>query len=174
MHSPSPTLILLLALTWRSAAQQSSACSLLTLGDIEAATGLKAGTPHPSDYPITEGSTKADTVHACMWPITAEQGQLILSIGRLPAGMSAEVVTKHNPGIDALRAAHWTEEAKDFANGWCSIFTPPASQTHGLMMSTCSAEVKGTILSLVFTSPTRKLSIAQAKALLDKASGRQR
>jgi len=39
-------------------------------------------------------------------------------------------------------------------------------------MSACAGGVKGQALSITFTSPTKTLTIDQAKALLDKAGGR--
>jgi hypothetical protein len=167
--------VLLAAVVWSDVGAQQSACSLLTSTDIEVATGAKPGVSHPSDYSVPAGSGKSETVHICMWAVAPHKGQVSLSLGRLPAGgMSAETATKQNPGMDALRAAHWTEEAKSFGKAWCSVMTPPASQKNGLIMSTCSAEVKGMILSVTFTSPTKKLTIDQTKALLDKATGRVR
>ncbi len=146
---------------------QPPACSLLTPSDIEVATGVKPGASHQSESTTPESMT----MHICRW-----QSGLTLSITRFPAG-SAEAamkLIKHNPGVDALRAAHWTEEEKDFGNAYCVIMTPPASQTNQVMMSSCSTWVKGMILSVVFLSPTKKLSIGQTKALLDKAIGRLR
>ncbi len=40
------------------------------------------------------------------------------------------------------------------------------------MMSSCSGAVKGKVLSIVFMSPSKALTIDQAKTLLDKAVGR--
>jgi hypothetical protein len=155
------------------AAQQSSACSLLAPGDIEVATGAKAGATHPSDYEIPVGPNKSLTVPSCTWTVPTHQGQVVISLG--PGAASDEdtvKMAKNNPGTDALRAAHYKEEAKDFPNAWCSIMTPPPSTKDGVMMSTCSAGVKGKVLSIVFMSPSKTLTIDQAKALLDKAGGR--
>jgi hypothetical protein len=52
--------------------------------------------------------------------------------------------------------------------------TPPDSAKEPLTMSSCTAGTKGWLLSVVFTSPTRKLTINQTKALLDKAAARLR
>jgi hypothetical protein len=49
---------------------------------------------------------------------------------------------------------------------------PPASVKDGLAISSCTAGPKGTVLSVVFTSPTKKLTIDQTKGLLDKAAAR--
>jgi hypothetical protein len=162
-------LSLLAALATPPATQQSAACSLLTSDDIEAATGAKVGISQPADYPIATG----DTVHACLWSVPTQKGQVSLSLGRLPAGTTAEAIAKHNPGTDGMRAKHWAEEAKDFPDAWCSIMTPPASDKNAPMMSTCSGEVKGLLISVAFLSPTKKLTIAEAKSLLDKARARQ-
>jgi hypothetical protein len=87
--------------------------------------------------------------------------------------MSAEAVAKRNPVIEAYRALNWTEETKTFGTTWCSVITSTASQENALMLSLCSVESKGVIFSVAFTSPTKRLSIDQTKALLDKAIGRQ-
>jgi hypothetical protein len=39
-------------------------------------------------------------------------------------------------------------------------------------MSSCAGGMKGRILSIAFTSPTKALTIAQTKSLLDKAVAR--
>ena len=163
---------------------QQSACSLLTPSDIEVATGAKAGAGDPSDYSIPVSPTKSEPVRACSWDVGTRQSHLVISIiGRLSADVSAVAaaeaaaknMAKQSVGkdMDTLRAKHWTVEEKDFGNGWCLTLTPPASEK-GLMLSSCTAGVKGMILTFTFTSPTKKLSIAQTKALLDQAIGRLR
>ena len=144
-----------------------SACSLLTSDDIEAATGAKPGEPHSADR-LIQSAAKGGGSHSCMWNLPARQGQLTVSTAPLPPGASVDALAKHNPGTDALKEAHWTEEAKDFGSVWCSILTPPASQKDGLIMSGCYAGVKGKVLIVQFTSPTKGLSFDQTKALLDK------
>jgi hypothetical protein len=153
------------------AAAQQSACSLLTAADIQGTIGTKPSEPHPMDMDVP-GSKKGEKVLACLWSVPAEKGQVAVSLGHLPPGMSAETAAKQNPGISALRHAHYKEESKAFSDGWCSIMTPPATEKQGLIMSSCAGGVKGRILSIAFTSPTRKLTIAQAKGLLDKAVAR--
>lgn len=161
---------LLIALTRVGVGQQSSACSLLTATDIQAATGTKPSEPHPMDMDVPGG--KGDKVFACLWSVPADQGQVAVSLGHLPPNMSAVTAAKKNPGIDALRSARYKEESKDFSDAWCSIMTPPATEKQGVNMSSCAGGAKGMILSVAFTSPTKKLTIAQAKALLDKAVAR--
>ena len=153
---------------WAGATQQSSAC-LLTPSDIEVATGGKAGAPQPRVDPLTEGGA-----HVCSWDVAAPPGHVVISIVRPPVGMSVKDFVKQTQMIDGLRAAHFKVEEKDFANALCFIATPPASQSTGLRLSSCVAKVKGMFLSLVFTSPTKQLSIAQVKTLLDQALGRFR
>ena len=165
---------LLAALNWTDVTAQQPPCSLLTSSDIEVATGAKPGDPHPIDLSASGSPTKRQTVPICMWTDAAQQGQLSLSLGPLPPGMSAETIAKKNAGMDALRDAHYTEEEKSFGNSWCSIMTPPASKKDGLIMSSCSGGAKGMVVSLAYTSPTKKISIDKMKALLDKAIGRLR
>jgi hypothetical protein len=90
-----------------------------------------------------------------------------------PCRLTGEEVAKHNLVIEALRALNWTEETKTFGAAWCSAITSTASQENALMLSTRSVESKGMIFSVAFTSPTKRLSIDQTKALLDNALGRQ-
>lgn len=148
----------------------SMACSLLTASDIESAAGAKPdGDPHPGQYSVP-GSDQV--VQMCTWVVRAVKGQVVVSAARMPAAASASALAKNNAGMDALRAQHWNEESKDFGNAWCTIMTPPASVKEVLLMSSCTAGPKGTLLSVVFTSPTRRLTMDQAKALLDKATAR--
>jgi hypothetical protein len=161
---------LLIALT-RLAAAQQSACSLLTAADIQGAIGTKPSEPHPMDMDVP-GGKKGEKVLACLWSVPADKGQVAVSLGHLPPGMSAETAAKKNPGIDALRSVKYKEESRDFGDAWCSIMTPPATEKQGVNLSSCAGGMKGRILSVAFTSPTRKLTIAQAKALLDKAVAR--
>ncbi len=162
-------LVLLIALT-RLAAAQQSACSLLTAADIQGAIGTKPSEPHPMDMDVP--GHKGERVLACLWSVPADKGQVAVSLGHLPPGMSAQTAAKKNPGVDALRSAKYKEESKDFSDAWCSIMTPPASEKQGIIMSSCAGGVKGQILSVAFTSPTKALTITQAKGLLDKAVAR--
>lgn len=162
---------LLIALTSTGAPLKLAACSLLTASDIEAVTGVKPGDPHPQEYSAPGTS---EPVQTCTWILGAgaQRSQIVISASRLPPGTSATAVAKNNTGMDALRAQHWKEESKDFGNAWCSIMTPPPSIKEPMLMTSCAAGPKGTLLSVVFMSPTQKLSIDQGKALLDKAASR--
>jgi hypothetical protein len=179
-------LSLLVALASPIAAQQSSACSLLTPSEIESAAGAKAGPPQSSAYstsfPVSVGvgldatidDPKKSRVQACKWTFKEDRGRgwITATIGNLPAGTSAETVAKHNPVMDGFRRLNWIEEAKDFGNTWCSVMQSTASEESALMLSTCSADVEGTILSVTINSSKRH-SIDQTKALLDKAIAHQ-
>ena len=147
----------------------TSACSLLTPTEVEVATGAKMGDPHQSDLSAQGAPPNSQ---ACSWYATAQNAQLDLTIGPPPPGVSAESAAKYKPGMDALRAAHWTEEDKSFGTTSCFTMTPPASQKDGVMMCSCSGEVKGLILSVTIMSPAKKLSIEETKMLLDKAIAR--
>jgi hypothetical protein len=83
-------------------------------------------------------------------------------------------MSKSNVGTDAIKKANYTVVAKDFPQAWCSIMTPPPSDKDGVMLSACTGGVKGQALSITFMSPTKALTIDQAKALLDKASAHVR
>jgi hypothetical protein len=160
---------LLIALTRPGVAQQS-ACSFLTAADIQAAVGTKPSEPRPMDMEVP--GKKGEKVLVCLWSVPAHKGQVAVSLGHLPPGMSAQTAARKNPGIDALRSAKYKEESRAFSDAWCSIMTPPAPDKQGVIMSSCAGGVKGQILSVAFTSPTRALTIAQAKSLLDKAVAR--
>ena len=169
-----PVVGVLIALTWTDVAAQQPACSLLTSGDIEAVTGSTAREPHKSDLVISEGPAKGQTLNGCMWA-TADQGMVAVSMMRALEGAAREAgLAKLAEVFDALKAQHWTEEKQDFANGSCSVMTPPPSQTNVPMLSGCLAEARGMALSVAFMSPTKKLSISQTRALLDKAIGHSR
>jgi hypothetical protein len=156
------------ALTSALVAQQASLCALLTPADIEAATGGATDAGHPTDMPSGTGTP----VRTCMWPVKSQLGGLTLSVGPAPVGNSAVAAAKHNPGVDALRAAHWTEEAKDYPNAWCSIMSSPATDKEPMFLSSCTGQSKGQMVSLAFQSPKKKLTLEEAKALLDKAIAR--
>jgi hypothetical protein len=160
----------LLIASTRVAGAQQSACSFLTAADIQGAVGTKPSEPHPMDMDVP--GKKGEKVLACLWSVPAHKGQVAVSLGHLPPGMSAQMAAKKNPGIDALRSARYKEESREFSDAWCSIMTPPASEKQGVIMSSCAGGVKGQILSVAFTSPTKALTIAQAKSLLDKAAAR--
>jgi hypothetical protein len=162
-------LLLLIAFT-RLAVAQKSACSFLTAAEIQAAIGTRPSAPQPVDMDVP--GKKGEKVLACLWSLPADQGQIAVSLGHLPPGMSAQTAARQNPGIDALRSAKYKEESREFSDGYCSIMTPPASQKQGSIMSSCAGGVKGQILSVAFTSPTKALTIPQAKSLLDKANSR--
>ena len=150
------------------------ACSLLISGEIDAATGEKAGAGTPTETNVPTGQGKQETMYACWWPIAAQKAQVVVSMSRLPPGQSAQAIAKQNTGMDALRAKHYSEESKDFGGTTCSAMTPPASEKGGMNMISCTAAAKGMLVSVVFMSPTKKLSIDQTKTLLDTAVGRIR
>jgi hypothetical protein len=149
---------------------QSMVCSLLTAADVEAATGAKPDAQaHPAQL-AAPGAT--EPMQMCTWVVRPLKGQVVLSAAHLPPGTDVAALAKNNAGMDALRAANWKEESKDFGGARCAIMTPPASVKEPLLMSSCAAGAKGWVLSVVFTSPSKKLTIDQTKALLDKAAAR--
>ena len=149
-----------------------AACALLTPADIEAVAGSKSGAGNAMDQDVPMGAGKHVTMHACLWPLSSVRGQVAASVAPSPPGQSAQSLAKNNVGMNALRAQHYTEEAKDFGNATCTGMTPPASVKNGIGIFTCTAVVQGKVVSVTFTSPTKKLSVDQTKALLDKALAR--
>jgi hypothetical protein len=163
---------ILIALTWTDVAAQQNACSLLTSGDIAAATGTSAREPHSSDMVLSTGPAKGQTVHNCMWAVS-DQGMVTVGMMRALTGPAREAgLATLAQAFATLRAKHWTEEKRDLTNGACSIMTPPPSEHDVPIMAGCFAEVRGMALSVGFMSPTKKLTLDQIKALLDKAIGR--
>jgi hypothetical protein len=150
------------------------ACSLLIPGEIDAATGAKAGAGTPTETNVPTGQGKQEAMYTCWWPIAAQKAQVVVSMSRLPPGQSVQAIAKQNPGMDALRAKHYLEESRDFGDRTCSAMTPPASAKGGMNMIACTAAARGKLVSVVFMSPTKKLSIDQTKTLLDTAVSRVR
>ena len=163
---------MVIALSWTDLAAQkeSSACSLLTAADINAAVAGKVGEPHRTDMGVAPGAA-SKTMGNCMWKV-GDQG--MMSVGVMTAAKGAEReagIAKLNEVYDALKAKHWTEEKEEFSNGWCSVMTPPASEKDAPIMSGCMAEAKGKAIGVTYLDPKQKLAPGKAKALLDKAIG---
>jgi hypothetical protein len=151
---------------------QSMVCSLLTAADIEAATGAKPDAQaHPAQLAAPGAS---EPTQMCTWVVRPLKGQVVVSAAHVPPGTDVSALAKNNAGMDALRAANWKEESKDFAGARCTVMTPPASVKDPLLFSSCTSASKGWALSVVFTSPSKRLSIEQTKGLLDKAAARLR
>lgn len=158
----------LLAPTSRSAIQNAS-CSALTASEIEAAIGSKPAHSQPTDMDVGKGQR----VLGCTWVIQSPMVQVMLSTGRAPAGATIQQLMAANAGMDALRAQQYTEEKKEFPNMICYSVAPPSTLKDGMYMSSCGTIVKGTVVSIVLMSPSKKLSMDQTKTLLDKAVARQ-
>lgn len=169
-------LVALLALP--AAAEEKSACSLLTSNDIEAVSGGKVTASQPIHFDDIPSGQKIVKVLGCMWGIST-MGQISMSwfVGPLTDDEIAQLITmtKNNPGTAALKKTNYKETSKDFPRAWCSTYTPPASAAKdGMPMSACVGGAKGQGLSLTFLSPSKALTIDQTKALLDKAASRVR
>jgi hypothetical protein len=164
--------IAVLATLGARAESPGAACALLTQADIDAVTGAKSGQGHPMDQDIAGAAGQHVTAYACLWPLPGASGQMLASIGPLPPGQTAKSLNTKNPGVDALRAQHYTEESKDFGDINCGAYTAPASVKDGLGMTFCAAGRSGKVVSVTYMSPAKKLSIEQAKALIDKALAR--
>jgi hypothetical protein len=149
--------------------QASKTCSLLTSAEIEAAVGAKVDRTEPGEMQLPNN---AGTVQTCTWAIRAQKAQIMMSSAHMPPGTDAKALAKNNAGMDALRAQKWTEESKDYGNAWCTVMSPPPSVKEPMYMSACTASPKGTLLSVTYLSPTKKLPLEQTKALLDKAAAR--
>jgi hypothetical protein len=167
------TIAALAAASAPAADAPGAACALLTQGELDEATGAKSGSANPTDQEVPAGQGQHLTMHACLWPVSSLQGQFALSVAPMPPGQSVQSIAKDNVGMNALRAQHYAEEAKDFdGNTTCSTMSPPASAKGGISISACTSAVRGKIVSVTYMSPGKKLSIEQTKALLDKAVAR--
>jgi hypothetical protein len=172
-------LILIALFTSPAAAEDKSACSLLTSGDIETVTGGKMGVTQPLHFDdVPAGPNRSMKVLGCLYAVPSQQGQVAISwfLGPVTDDDIAKLITmsKDNVGTNAIRKAGYKEVSKDYPLAWCSTFTPSASAKDGMPMSTCAGGVKGQALSITFMSPTKSLTIDQAKALLDKAAAHVR
>src|SRR5262245_50026252 len=168
-------LILVAVFASPAAAESPSACSLLTSSDIEAVTGGKIGVSQPMHFDdVAAGPNRSMKVLGCMWSVPTQKGQIVISWFQGPVTHEDVAMlikmSKDNVGTEELRKANYKEEAKDFKNAWCSIMTSPPSAKDGMALSTCAGGVKEQALSMTFMSPTKALTIDQAKALLDKAA----
>ena len=172
-------LSLVALVTSPASAEEPSACSLLTSSDIEAMTGGKMGVTQPLHFDdVPAGPNRSMKVLGCMYAVTSQLGQITISwfTGPVTDEDIAKLIamSKSNVGTDGLKKANYKEVAKDFPHAWCSIMTPPPSMKDGVMLSACAGGVKGQALSITFMSPTKALTIDQAKALLDKAAAHVR
>ncbi|HEY6084268.1 MAG TPA: hypothetical protein VIU63_02665 [Nitrospira sp.] len=167
-------LILVVALIWPAAAEDKSACHLLTAGDIEAVTGGKMTASQPLQFDdIPTGPNRVIKVLGCMWGVS-DKGGITMSWfqGPLTNDEIAQLIkmSKNNPGTNDLKKANYKEVSKDFAQASCSTYSPPASAKDGMLLSSCNGGAKGQGLSITFMSPTKELTIDQTKALMDKAA----
>jgi len=102
-----------------AAAEQSSACSLLTSNDIEGVTGGKMGVTQPLHFDnVPAGPNRSMKVFGCLYAVPSQQGQIAISwfTGPVTDEDIAKLITmsKNNVGTDALRKANYKEVAKDF------------------------------------------------------------
>ena len=166
-------LVLFALLTSPAAAEEKSACSLLTSSDIEAVVGGKPSASQPIHFDDLPSGKKTVKAYGCLWGIST-MGQVSVSWfeGPLTDAEIAQLIkmTKDNPGTNDLKKANYKETAKDFPQASCSTYTPPAGAKDGMPMSVCAGGAKGQGLTLTFMSPSKTLTIDQTKALLDKAA----
>jgi hypothetical protein len=172
-------LFLIVALVSPAAAEERSACSLLTSSDTESVTGGKMGVSQPLRFDdIPAGPNRIIKVSGCLFSVPTDSGQITISwfLGPITDEEIAQLIkmTKANVGTDGLRKANYKEVSKDFPHVWCSTLTPPASAKDGMPMSSCSGGVRGHGLSIAFMSPTKALTIDQVKALFDKVGAHVR
>ena len=170
--------LLVVALVSPAAAEEQSACSLLTSSDVESVTGAKLGPTQPIHFDdIPAGQSRNIKVLGCLLSVPP-QGQISVAwyLGPITDEEIAQLIkmSKDNVGTNDLKKANYKEVSKDFPHAGCATMTPPASAKDGMELSYCAGGVKGHGLSITFMSPTKALSIDQTKALLDKAGSHVR
>ena len=172
------SLMLIMALASRAAAEQPTACSLLTSSEIEAATGGRVSGAEPMQLDDIETEpNSAMKVLGCMWGLSNQMGNLTVTWFRGPL-TEEEIaqlikVSKNTTDIEGMKKASSLEISKKFPNAWCSTFTSSTSEKQNLL-STCTGGVNRQGLSITFSSQTTSLPIEQVKAMLDKAGERAR
>jgi hypothetical protein len=170
--------LLVVALVSPAAAEEKSACSLLTSSDVESVTGAKLGPTQPIHFDdIPAGQSRNIKVLGCLLSVPP-QGQISVAwyLGPITDEEIAQLIkmSKDNVGTNDLKKANYKEVSKDFPHAGCATMTPPASAKDGMQLSYCAGGVKGHGLSITFMSPTKALSIDQTKALLDNAGSHVR
>ena len=172
------SLMLIMALASPVAAEQPTACSLLTSSEIEAATGGQVSGAEPMQLDDIETEPNSVMkVLGCMWGLSNQMGNLTVTWFRGPL-TEEEIaqlirVSKNTTDIEDMKKANSMEISKEFPNAWCSTFTPSTSEKRNLL-STCAGGVNGQGLSITFSGQATSLTIEQVKALLDKAGERAR
>lgn len=168
-----PAAALLAALASTDLSAKESLCSLLSAADIRAVTGSAAGDSRAQETPIETGPAKGQTMSICHWTVAADQGTVNVNVLPALTGPNREAgLASLRAANDRLRAMHWTEEKKDFGGVRCSIMTPPQGEQKMPISAACMGEAKGKAIGVGFMSPTRKLTLAQIKALYDQAVAR--
>jgi len=164
------SLMLIMALASPVAAEQPTACSLLTSGEIEAATGSQISGAEPLQLDDIETEPNSVMkVLGCMWGLSNGMGNVTVTWFRGPLTQE-EIeqlikVSKNTTDIEDMKRANSLQMSKEFPNAWCSTFTPPP---------TCAGGVNRQGLSITFSSQTTSLTVDQVKALVDKAGERAR
>jgi len=161
-----PAAGLLIALSSTNLSAQEAACALLTSDDIASTIGQQVvGKPNPSDKPEQHSI-------ACMWGVPSS-GMITVMVVSSPtaAAHDSSLVSMRQTYEDA-KAKHWTEEKQDFSNGSCSTLSPPPTEKDAPIMSLCDAEVKGQVVVVNVMGGTKKPTMAQMKALVDRVVGR--
>ncbi len=174
--TPAGILCLLFVFATRSAGAQRDVkvCSLLTASEIETGVGSTPGAPHPSSHVIDDGPAKGETMDNCTWPAGAPLSMFAINVIPVPAGVSREQgIALIKKSYTDLLGEGWTEEKKDFGDAYCTLVSPPAAQVgHDPIVSACIGESKGLGLSVMYMSPTKKLTLDNVKGLYDHAVGR--
>jgi hypothetical protein len=149
-------------------AQAKPVCSLLTAGDVSEIGATGQGIP--GEMPTSQGPTKGETMKMCSWRM--QDGGLHVSVAKVPAGMSRDVVLAElNKSYDVLKSQGWTEEKKDFGNVTCILVMPPTGKKDDPANTSCLALAKGMMVSAATITKTR-VPMEKLKTLVDSASAR--
>jgi len=156
------------ALVLLSAQNPPAACPLLTPSEIAAATSMKVGASHVTDFVIPSGPSKGRTMTGCMWKL-GESGMLNVSVVKASSKEKAgEAVAKLHEAMAALKARGWTVNDVTTGGMLCSTAIPPKGERESTPSSTgCFSSAKGFGYSVGVMAPNAKVSIDRVKSLAD-------
>jgi hypothetical protein len=149
--------------------QTKPPCSLLTATDVSGAGASGQGIASSMNYP--DGTPKGGVMQMCNWPMTTG-GAIMMSVAPMRQGFSRDaIMTMLNQSWHELTTKGWIEEKQDFGGISCFLMTPPATEKGAPMPTSCTAFVKGTVMSIVSMGKV-KVPMETVKKLVESATGR--
>jgi len=152
---------------------QHGPCSLLTAADVEAAAG---GAPvrHVLTEPgrIGIGHAAGKPIRLCSWSVGAPLSEVhVTLVAGLDGQAQSEVVTILSGEMNRLHRSGWHEDTQDSDGIHCSVLVQPKA-TRPPKISTCLGPAKNAVLLVDLRSPTRVLTLDEARKLFDQAAAR--